>query len=41
MRYMIAAGYDPAGAARLLASLSRETALQARVQGRTNRRIPE
>jgi predicted Zn-dependent protease len=41
MRYMIAAGYDPAGAAQLLASLSRETALQARVQGRTNRRIPE
>jgi predicted Zn-dependent protease len=41
MRYMISAGYDPAGAAQLLASLARETALQARVQGRTNRRIPE
>ena len=41
MRYMIGAGYDPAGAAQLLASLARETALQARVQGRTNRRIPE
>jgi predicted Zn-dependent protease len=41
MRYMIAAGYDPAGAALLLAQLSRETALQARVQGRTNRQIPE
>jgi predicted Zn-dependent protease len=41
MRYMIAAGYDPAGAAQLLAQLSRETALQARVQGRTNRQIPE
>jgi predicted Zn-dependent protease len=41
LRYMVAAGYDPAGAAQLLASLSRETALQARVQGRTNRRIPE
>jgi predicted Zn-dependent protease len=41
MRYMIAAGYDPAGAAQLLASLARETALQARVQGRANRRIPE
>jgi predicted Zn-dependent protease len=38
---MILAGYDPAGAAELLASLSRETALQSRVQGRTNRRIPE
>jgi predicted Zn-dependent protease len=41
IRYMIAAGYDPAGAAQLLAALSRETALQARVQGRTNRQIPE
>jgi predicted Zn-dependent protease len=41
MRYMIAAGYDPAGAAQLLQSLSRETALQSRVQGRKNRRIPE
>ena len=41
LRYMIQAGYDPAGAAQLLASLARETALQARVQGRTNRQIPE
>ncbi|HEX5317611.1 MAG TPA: M48 family metalloprotease [Stellaceae bacterium] len=41
LRYMIEAGYDPAGAAQLLASLARETALQARVQGRTNRQIPE
>jgi predicted Zn-dependent protease len=41
MRYMIAAGYDPAGAAQLLASLARETALEARVQGRANRQIPE
>jgi predicted Zn-dependent protease len=41
LRYMIAAGYDPAGAAELLGSLARETALQARVQGRTNRQIPE
>lgn len=41
LRYMIEAGYDPAGAAQLLAALSRETALQARVQGRTNRSIPE
>lgn len=41
MRYMMAAGYDPAGAAQLLASLARETALEARVQGRKNRRIPE
>ena len=41
LRYMIAAGYDPAGAAQLLAGLSREQALQLRVQGRTNRQTPE
>jgi predicted Zn-dependent protease len=41
LKYMIAAGYDPAGAAQLLYALSRETALQARVQGRTNRQTPE
>ena len=41
IRYMIAAGYDPAGAAGILAALSRETALQARVQGRANRQTPE
>jgi len=41
LAYMIAAGYDPAGAAQLLASLARETALEARVQGRANRQIPE
>jgi predicted Zn-dependent protease len=38
---MIAAGYDPAGAAGILAALSRNSALQARVQGRTNRQTPE
>ena len=41
LRYMIAAGYDPAGAAQLLSALGRETALQARVEGRKNRSIPE
>jgi len=41
MRYMIAAGYDPAGAAGVLAALSRATAIQARVNGRTNRQAPE
>lgn len=41
MSYMIDAGYDPAGAAQLLGALARETALESRVQGRTNRRIPE
>ena len=38
---MIAAGYDPGGAAELLGALARSTALEARVQGRTSRRIPE
>ena len=41
MRYMISAGYDPAGAAGILAGLSRNTALQARVQGRDSRELPE
>jgi len=41
MRYMIAAGYDPAGASGILAALSRNSALQAQVQGRTNRQTPE
>ena len=40
-RYMIAAGYDPAGGPGILAALTRATALQARVQGRTNRQTPE
>ena len=41
LRYMIAAGYDPGGAAEILAALARQRALQARVQGRTNRQTPE
>ena len=41
LRYLIAAGYDPAGASEVLAALSRNTALQLRVQGRTNRQTPE
>jgi predicted Zn-dependent protease len=41
LSYMIAAGYDPAGAAAVLAALSRESALEERVQGRTNRQTPE
>jgi predicted Zn-dependent protease len=41
LRYMIAAGYDPAGASGILAALSRNTALELRVQGRTNRQTPE
>lgn len=41
IKYMIAAGYDPDGAVAVLAALSRESALESRVQGRTNRRTPE
>jgi len=41
LRYIIAAGYDPAGAPEILAALSRATAMQARVNGRTNRQTPE
>jgi predicted Zn-dependent protease len=41
IRYMIAAGYDPEGAPELLQALSRQSALQARVEGRTNRQTPE
>jgi predicted Zn-dependent protease len=41
MRYMIAAGYDPSGAAEILAALTRNSALQARIQGNDNRKLPE
>lgn len=41
IRYMTAAGYDPAGANGILAALSRSAALQARVQGRDSRQLPE
>jgi len=41
LRYMIDAGYDPAGASGILGALSRQSALEARVQGRTNRQTPE
>lgn len=41
MRYMIAAGYDPSGAAEILAALTRNSALQARIQGSDNRKLPE
>jgi predicted Zn-dependent protease len=41
LSYLIGAGYDPAGAPNLLAALSRQSALQARVLGRTNRQTPE
>jgi predicted Zn-dependent protease len=41
LRYMMQAGYDPAGAPGVLAALSRASAIEARVQGRTNRQTPE
>ena len=41
LRYMIGAGYDPAGASDMLAALSRQSAIEARVQGRSNRQTPE
>jgi predicted Zn-dependent protease len=41
LRYMIAAGYDPVGGSEILAALSRQSAIEARVQGRTNRQTPE
>ena len=40
-RYLVAAGYDPAGGPGILAALGRASALQTRVQGRTNRQTPE
>jgi predicted Zn-dependent protease len=41
MRYMVAAGYDPAGAAGILEALTQNSALQRRIQGRDNRQLPE
>ena len=41
IRYMIAAGYDPAGAAEILAALTRNSALEARFQGSNSRQLPE
>jgi len=41
LRYMIAAGYDPAGAPGILGALARSSALESRLQGRTNRQTPE
>jgi predicted Zn-dependent protease len=41
LRYLIAAGYDPAGGPGILAALARQAALESRIQGRTNRQTPE
>lgn len=40
-RYLIGAGYDPAGGPGILAALARSAALEARVQGRETRSTPE
>ena len=41
LRYLTAAGYDPEGGPGILAALTRSSALELRVQGRTNRQTPE
>ena len=41
LRYLLNAGYDPAGGAGVLNALTRATALEARVQGRDSRQTPE
>ena len=41
LRYLLSAGYDPAGGPGILAALGRATALEARVQGRDQRQLPE
>jgi predicted Zn-dependent protease len=41
IRYLVGAGYDPAGAPGILAAIGRQTALEARVQGQSNRQLPE
>ena len=41
MRYLVSAGYDPAGAAGVLSAISRATALEGRIQGRDSRQTPE
>jgi predicted Zn-dependent protease len=41
LRYLVGAGYDPAGGAGILTALTRNSALQSRIQGRENRQAPE
>jgi predicted Zn-dependent protease len=41
LRYLIQAGYDPSGGPEVLAALSRASALESRMQGRSNRQTPE
>ena len=41
IRYMTAAGYDPAGGSTMLGQLTRVAALETRIQGNENRSTPE
>ena len=41
IRYITAAGYDPLASSSMLAALGRSSALEARVQGNSNRSTPE
>jgi predicted Zn-dependent protease len=41
IRYLTAAGYDPLASSSMLAALGRSSALEARVQGNSNRSTPE
>jgi predicted Zn-dependent protease len=41
IRYLTAAGYDPLASSTMLAALGRSSALEARVQGNSNRSTPE
>jgi predicted Zn-dependent protease len=41
LRYMIGAGYDPAGAEEILAAINRQSALESRLQGKRSRQLPE
>ena len=40
-QYLVQAGYDPIGGPGILAALGRASALESRIQGRTNRQTPE
>ena len=41
LRYVIGAGYDPSGGPGILAALTRASAVQSRVEGRSSRQTPE
>jgi predicted Zn-dependent protease len=41
LQYLVRSGYDPSGGPEILAALGRATALEARIQGRDSRQLPE